>query len=109
MIKVSLVFRSIPGSEGGVAGNGQVDRNIAFDTSGTFAENENAVGKADSLREIVGYEDCCFFCGTYNIADIGGNGKPCLVIQGAERFIQQKDIRIKDKGAYQRGALLHSS
>ena len=79
--------------------------NVAFDTGRTFTENENTVGKADGFRQVMGYENCRFFCGTYNIADIGRNGKSCLVIQSAERLIQQKNIRIQDESAYERCAL----
>lgn len=47
--------------------------------------------------------------GADNISNVGGNHQPCLVVQGAEGFIQKKKSGLHDHGSDQGSALLHTA
>lgn len=48
-------------------------------------------------------------CLTDDISDVGGDGESGLEIQGAERFVQKKKVRVDCHGADQGGALAHAA
>lgn len=69
---------------------GQVDIKSFFDRGRTFGQNDNTVTETDSLRDIMGHKNSTHLLTAKNPVDIVGDGKPCLIIQGREWFIQKK-------------------
>ena len=87
----------------------KMNRHNGMDVSRPFPQYNDPVSAADGLGQIVGDENGRFLLP----ADDGGNvitdGKPCLVIQGRERFVQQKKLRFQHQGADECRPLAHAA
>ena len=87
----------------------KVDGDDGADRAWTLSEDENTVGNADGFREVVGDQkrgNLLFPDDVYNVA---GDVQPGLIVQSAERFIQQQKRRMTGEGADQSRPLAHAS
>lgn len=87
----------------------KVDGDDGADGAWTFSENDDAVGNADGLRQIVGHQQGGEFLFPDDIDDVAGDVQTGLVIEGTERFIQQKKVRMSGQGADESRSLAHPS
>ena len=86
-----------------------MNRNIVFDSGRAPGEHKDSVSQRDGFRQIMGDQDSGNTAGADDISNVGGNHQPCLVIQGAEWFIQKKKPWLHHHGSDQGGALLHTA
>ena len=85
------------------------DRHFTFHAGRTSGEDDDAVCQCDGLGEIVGDQKCGFSGFPDNVCDVCGDSESGLEIQGAEGFVQKKEIGVDCHSADQGCALAHTA
>src|SRR4051794_28366007 len=87
----------------------QVDRDLSLDAAGPGAHHDDAAAEKDRLLDVVGDEQHRLLVALPDAEQQFLHQGAGLVVERAERLVEEQDFWIVGKGARDRGALLHAA
>ena len=87
----------------------QVDRDLGLDAAGPRAHDDDAAAEEDRLLDVVGDEQHGLLLALPDAEQQLLHQRAGLVVERAERLVEQQDLGIVGERARDRGALLHAA